>query len=59
MKKYLASLAVLAALICAPASGQNMLKEGNAAAAPDDWLLARRGPKWWYDTQGPWQRRRS
>ena len=51
MKKTLASLAVLAALICAPAIGQNMLKQGNAGATPDSWLLARRGPKWWYDTQ--------
>lgn len=38
-----------AALLIASAmtSAQNMPTAGDAGAAPDDWLLAQRGPSWW------------
>lgn len=43
-----ATFAAAALLISAlPAAAQNMPTAGEAGAAPDDWLLAQRGPSWW------------
>lgn len=42
-------IAAVFAMFCASVKAQNKLKQGNTAAAPEDWLLARQGPKWWYD----------
>jgi CubicO group peptidase (beta-lactamase class C family) len=41
------ALAVAAVFLSSPSAAQNMPTAGEAGAAPDDWLLAQRGPRWW------------
>lgn len=44
-------IAISTLVLCPPLHAQNMLKDGGAASTPDDWLLARKGSRWWYDIQ--------
>ena len=37
--------------LCGQGMAQNNPTAGGSAAAPDDWLLTKRGPSWWHKTQ--------
>jgi CubicO group peptidase (beta-lactamase class C family) len=50
MKKKL-GLIFTVAMLCASAFAQNAPEVDGASAAPDAWLLVKRGPSWWYQTQ--------
>ncbi|MEO5797644.1 MAG: serine hydrolase [Rhodoferax sp.] len=44
-------VAIAALLVCPSLHAQNILNDGGASSTPDDWLLAGRGSRWWYQTQ--------
>jgi len=50
MKKLSVSMSALAACVCISAAAQTVPTANGTGAAPDDWLLVKGGPAWWYRT---------